>query len=64
MSNQAWWIAELTEAVGCCSPLVREPLSAQQALRLARLFGGAVVHGLVRSDGDDGLGGRVERFHG
>jgi ArsR family transcriptional regulator, arsenate/arsenite/antimonite-responsive transcriptional repressor len=31
-------LAELTEAVGCCSPLVREPLSAEQALRLARLF--------------------------
>lgn len=38
MSNQGRWIAELTDAVGCCSPLVREPLSAQQALRLARLF--------------------------
>ena len=28
----------MTDAVACCSPLVREPLSAQQALRLARLF--------------------------
>ncbi|HKS50314.1 MAG TPA: metalloregulator ArsR/SmtB family transcription factor [Pseudonocardiaceae bacterium] len=38
MSNQGRLIAALTDAVGCCSPLVREPLSAQQALRLARLF--------------------------
>ena len=28
----------LPEAVGCCSPLVREPLSAEQAVELARLF--------------------------
>jgi ArsR family transcriptional regulator len=28
----------LTEAAGCCSPLVREPLSADQAAELARLF--------------------------
>jgi ArsR family transcriptional regulator len=28
----------LSEAVGCCSPLVREPLSADQAVELARLF--------------------------
>src|SRR5882762_3735835 len=28
----------LTDAVECCSPLVREPLSADQALELARLF--------------------------
>jgi ArsR family transcriptional regulator len=28
----------LTEAAGCCSPLVREPLSADQAVELARLF--------------------------
>jgi ArsR family transcriptional regulator, arsenate/arsenite/antimonite-responsive transcriptional repressor len=30
--------ARLTEAVGCCSPLSREPLSADQAVKLARLF--------------------------
>jgi ArsR family transcriptional regulator len=28
----------LSEAVGCCSPLVREPLSAEQAVELSRLF--------------------------
>ena len=28
----------LTDAVGCCSPLVREPLSVDQAVELARLF--------------------------
>jgi ArsR family transcriptional regulator len=28
----------LTEAVGCCSPLVREPLSGEQAIELSRLF--------------------------
>jgi ArsR family transcriptional regulator len=38
MSNQEGLSAALTEAVGCCSPLVREPLSAEQASRLARLF--------------------------
>jgi ArsR family transcriptional regulator len=31
-------LAVLTEAVGCCSPLVREPLSADQAVELSRLF--------------------------
>ncbi|MGH3669415.1 MAG: ArsR/SmtB family transcription factor [Pseudonocardiaceae bacterium] len=38
MSNQERLLAELTDAVGCCSPLVREPLSADQALELSRLF--------------------------
>ena len=28
----------LTEAVGCCEPLVREPLSAGQSVELARVF--------------------------
>jgi ArsR family transcriptional regulator len=28
----------LPEAVGCCSPLVREPLSGGQAVELSRLF--------------------------
>jgi ArsR family transcriptional regulator len=28
----------LTEAVGCCSPLVHEPLSGEQAIELSRLF--------------------------
>jgi ArsR family transcriptional regulator len=28
----------LTDAVGCCSPLAREPLSVDQAVELARLF--------------------------
>jgi ArsR family transcriptional regulator len=38
VSNQERMLAALTEAVGCCSPLVREPLSAEQALELSRLF--------------------------
>jgi ArsR family transcriptional regulator len=31
-------VAELSDPVGCCSPLVREPLAAAQAVELARLF--------------------------
>ncbi|NMH79145.1 helix-turn-helix transcriptional regulator [Pseudonocardia xinjiangensis] len=31
-------LADLADAVGCCSPLAREPLSAGQAVELARLF--------------------------
>ncbi|MEO7193853.1 MAG: metalloregulator ArsR/SmtB family transcription factor [Pseudonocardiaceae bacterium] len=38
MSNQERFLVELTDAVGCCSPLVREPLSAEQAVELSRLF--------------------------
>jgi ArsR family transcriptional regulator len=38
MSNQERLLAELTDAVRCCSPLVREPLSADQAVEMARLF--------------------------
>ena len=38
MSNQEGVLARLTEAVGCCSPLTREPLSAEQAIELSRLF--------------------------
>ena len=38
MSNQEQILTVLTEAVGCCSPLVREPLSADQAVELSRLF--------------------------
>ena len=38
MSNQERMLTVLTDAVECCSPLVREPLSADQALELARLF--------------------------
>ncbi|MGH3602308.1 MAG: ArsR/SmtB family transcription factor [Pseudonocardiaceae bacterium] len=38
MSNQERLLAELAHAVGCCSPLVREPLSAEQAVELSRLF--------------------------
>src|SRR6476661_4073912 len=30
--------AELTTAVGCCAPLVREPLTGEQAVELARVF--------------------------
>ena len=29
---------ELTDLVGCCEPLVREPLSAEQSTALARVF--------------------------
>ena len=38
MSKQEHLIAELTDAVGCCSPLVRRPLSGEQAADLARVF--------------------------
>jgi ArsR family transcriptional regulator, arsenate/arsenite/antimonite-responsive transcriptional repressor len=38
MSNQERVRVELTDAVGCCSPLAREPLSADQAVELSRLF--------------------------
>jgi len=38
MSNQERLLADLADAVGCCSPLVREPLSAEQVTGLARLF--------------------------
>jgi ArsR family transcriptional regulator, arsenate/arsenite/antimonite-responsive transcriptional repressor len=38
MSKQERALAELADAVGCCSPLVREPLSTEQSTELARLF--------------------------
>ncbi len=38
MSNQERMLIELTDVVGCCSPLAREPLSADQSIELARLF--------------------------
>jgi ArsR family transcriptional regulator len=38
MSNQERMLIELTDAVGCCSPLAREPLSADRSIELARLF--------------------------
>jgi ArsR family transcriptional regulator len=38
VSNQERLLTVLDESVGCCSPLVREPLSAEQAVELARLF--------------------------
>jgi ArsR family transcriptional regulator, arsenate/arsenite/antimonite-responsive transcriptional repressor len=38
MSNQERMLTALTETVGCCSPLVREPLAREQAVELARLF--------------------------
>ncbi|HKR50865.1 MAG TPA: metalloregulator ArsR/SmtB family transcription factor [Pseudonocardiaceae bacterium] len=38
MSNQERMLAEVADALGCCSPLVREPLSAEQAVELSRLF--------------------------
>ena len=31
-------MSALTDAVGCCSPLVREPLTGEQAIELSRLF--------------------------
>jgi len=38
VSNQERMLTVLTEVVGCCSPLVRQPLSAEQAVELSRLF--------------------------
>ena len=38
MSNQGRLLAEVIDVAGCCSPLVREPLSADQAAELSRLF--------------------------
>jgi ArsR family transcriptional regulator, arsenate/arsenite/antimonite-responsive transcriptional repressor len=31
-------LAQLAGVVGCCEPLAREPLSAQQSIELARVF--------------------------
>ena len=38
MSNQEQMLAGLTEQVGCCSPLAREPLSPGQSVELAKVF--------------------------
>jgi ArsR family transcriptional regulator, arsenate/arsenite/antimonite-responsive transcriptional repressor len=38
MSKQERALAGLADVVGCCSPLVRQPLSAEQSTELARLF--------------------------
>ena len=38
MSKQERILVELADTVGCCSPLVRQPLSAEQATELARVF--------------------------
>jgi ArsR family transcriptional regulator len=38
MSNQGRILVEQPDPVGCCSPLVREPLSAGQAVELSRVF--------------------------
>lgn len=38
MSKQDLLLGRLAEQVGCCSPLVREPLTPPQASDLARLF--------------------------
>ena len=38
MSKQQRSLIDLAEVVGCCSPLVREPLSQTQAVELSRLF--------------------------
>jgi ArsR family transcriptional regulator len=31
-------LAQLAEVVGCCSPLARQPLSAEQSVELSRVF--------------------------
>jgi ArsR family transcriptional regulator, arsenate/arsenite/antimonite-responsive transcriptional repressor len=38
VSKQERMSADLAGRVGCCSPLVREPLSPAQAVEMARLF--------------------------
>lgn len=38
MSKQGRLVLELTNGGGCCSPLVREPLAATQAVDLAVVF--------------------------
>ncbi len=38
MSNQTGLLTELPGVAGCCSPLVRKPLTAPQAVDLSRLF--------------------------
>jgi len=38
VSKQSQAIAVLAEQVRCCAPLVRDPLSAEQSVTLARLF--------------------------
>jgi ArsR family transcriptional regulator, arsenate/arsenite/antimonite-responsive transcriptional repressor len=38
MSNQERLLVELAGSVGCCEPLAREPLSAAQAVGLAKVF--------------------------
>ena len=38
MSKQELALVDLTVAVGCCAPLVREPLTGEQAVELARVF--------------------------
>ncbi|MGH3828249.1 MAG: ArsR/SmtB family transcription factor, partial [Pseudonocardiaceae bacterium] len=38
MSDHEWLLGGLIDAVGCCSLLVREPLSVERAVELSRLF--------------------------
>jgi ArsR family transcriptional regulator, arsenate/arsenite/antimonite-responsive transcriptional repressor len=38
VSNQERLVVELVDAVGCCAPLAREPLSGEQAIALSRVF--------------------------
>jgi ArsR family transcriptional regulator len=38
MSRQGLPLVDLTAMVGCCAPLAREPLTAEQAVDLARVF--------------------------
>ncbi len=36
--NEERVLEQLAEVVGCCSPLAREPLSAEQSVELSRVF--------------------------
>jgi ArsR family transcriptional regulator len=38
VANQERLLVEPADAVGCCAPLAREPLSAAQAVELAKVF--------------------------
>jgi ArsR family transcriptional regulator len=38
VSNQERVLVELSQVVGCCSPLVREPLDAERSVDLSRSF--------------------------
>jgi ArsR family transcriptional regulator, arsenate/arsenite/antimonite-responsive transcriptional repressor len=38
VSKQEFALVDLSAVVGCCAPLVREPLTGEQAVDLARVF--------------------------